>query len=80
MEDNLSRKVLLDREQSVKPSLTVSDKNTGKNMSLLNRMAAKTLYATLDKYEAQKKMVLRAVDPVKPSLVASHAKIRANLG
>ena len=44
VEDNLSRKVLLDREQSVKPSLTVSDKNTVKNMSLLNRMAAKTLH------------------------------------
>ena len=48
-------------------------------MSVLNRMAAKTLYTTLDKYEAQKKMVLRAVDPVKPSLVDSHGKNRANL-
>ena len=45
----------------------------------MNRMAAKTLYTTLDKYEALKKMVLRAVDPEKPSLVNSHAKNRANL-
>ena len=48
-------------------------------MTLMNRMAAKTLYTTLDKYEALKKMVLRAVDPEKPSLVNSHAKNRANL-
>ena len=48
-------------------------------MTLMNRMAAKTLYTTLDKYEVIKKMVLRAVDPEKPSLVNSHAKNRANL-
>lgn len=45
----------------------------------LNRQTAKTLFRTLDKYEAQKKMVLRAIDPVSPTLEASLGKNRANL-
>jgi hypothetical protein len=45
----------------------------------LNRQTAKTFFKTLDKYESIKKMVVRAVDPVNPSLVKNHAKNRVKL-
>ena len=45
----------------------------------MNRQCAKTLLKSLDKYDDLKKMVSRAVDPVKPSLVKSHPKNRENL-
>ena len=45
----------------------------------LNRQTAKTFFKSLDKYESIQKMVVRAVDPVKPSLVKTHAKNRVKL-
>ena len=48
-------------------------------MATLNRQTAKTFFTTLDKYEAVKKLVKRAVDPVNPSVVKSHEKNRSKL-
>ena len=48
-------------------------------MSTMNRMSAKTFFKSFDKYEAQKKLVERAVHPVNPSLQKSHASNRKKL-
>ena len=45
----------------------------------LNRQTAKNFFKLLDSYDAQKEMVMKALDPDKPTLVKSHAKNRANL-
>ena len=45
----------------------------------LNRQTAKNFFKLLDNYDAQKEMVMKALDPDKPTLVKSHAKNRANL-
>ena len=48
-------------------------------MSTMNRMSANTFFKSLDKYEAQKKLVEKAVHPVNPSLKKSHASNRIKL-
>ena len=48
-------------------------------MSTLSRQCAKNFLKTLDDYEELKELVERAVDPVKPSMVKSHAKNRDKL-
>ena len=48
-------------------------------MSTMNRMTAKIFYKSLDKYEAHKKLVEKAVDPVNPTLKKSHATNRSKL-
>ena len=45
----------------------------------LNRMAAKTLFQSIDKYEQFKEMVEEAVKPVSPSLVSTHPQNRVKL-
>ena len=48
-------------------------------MSTLSRATAKALLKSLNLYETQKEMVEKAVDPVKPTLVKSHARNRIKL-
>ena len=48
-------------------------------MTTMNRVTAKTFYKSLDKFDAQKELVERAVDPVSPSLKTSHASNRVKL-
>ena len=48
-------------------------------MTTMNRVTAKTFYKSLDKFDAQKELVERAVDPVSPSLKKSHASNRVKL-
>ena len=48
-------------------------------MTTMSRALAKTFLKSLNHYENQKDMVSRAVDPIKPSLVKSHAKNRVKL-
>ena len=48
-------------------------------MSTLNRATAKAFLKSLNLYETQLEMVERAIDPVKPTLVKSHAKNRVKL-
>ena len=48
-------------------------------MSTLTRVTAKTFLKSLDKYESHRKMVERALDPVKPTLVKSLPRNRSNL-
>ena len=45
----------------------------------LNRLAAKTLFQSIDKYEQFKEMVEEAVKPVSPSLVSTHPQNRVKL-
>ena len=45
----------------------------------LNRQTAKTFFKTLDKYKSIQKMVARAVNPDKSSLVKTHPKNRVKL-
>ena len=46
---------------------------------VLNRQAAKTFLKSLDNYDSIQDLVLRAVDPEKPSLLKGHAKNRDKL-
>ena len=48
-------------------------------MSTLSRATAKAFLKSLNLYETQKEMVEKAVDPVKPTLVKSHARNRIKL-
>ena len=48
-------------------------------MTTFTRAAGKAFFKALDAYENQKKLVERAVDPVKPTLIKSHAKNREKL-
>ena len=48
-------------------------------MTTMNRMSAKTFFKSFDKYECQKKLVEKAVNPVNPSLQKSHASNRNKL-
>ena len=48
-------------------------------MSTLSRATAKAFLKSLNLYETQLEMVERAIDPVRPSLVKSHAKNRVKL-
>ena len=44
-----------------------------------NRLTAKTLFQSIDKYEQFKEMVEEAVKPVNPSLVSTHPQNRVKL-
>ena len=48
-------------------------------MSTLSRATAKAFFRSLNLYETQMEMVQKAVDPVKPTLVKSHARNRVKL-
>ena len=48
-------------------------------MTTMTRQCAKTFLQTLDQYEGIKELVEKAVDPVKPAMVKSHAKNREKL-
>ena len=45
----------------------------------MNRQTAKSLLSSIDKYDAAKVLVERAIDPKKPSVVKSHSKNRVKL-